>query len=264
MGSDQGDQSGVGRLAAINRYPVKSLQGEHLDVVAVGDHGLDGDRAWGIVDRESGQLLTAKRIGTLLEAGAFTGERGPVVTLPDGTVLDGTGPATDDALSRWLDRPVMLVGSNGQAHSFEMSFNVEDEDADRFVWSTPATSFCDLAPLHLLTTAALAAAAEANPSASWSPHRFRPSLVIDTGEDVGFVENEWVGARLAIGDLVVEVTMPTIRCSLPTKAQSRFGLDRDLDVFRTVAAHNHQNLGAYANVVHPATVRVGDPVTIHA
>lgn len=258
------DHNVIGRVAVINRYPVKSLQGEQLDVVAVGEHGIAGDRAWGIVGRESGQLLTAKRVGTLLEAGAITGERGPVLTLPDGTVLDGAGPATDDALSRWLDRPATLVGSNGQAHSFEMSFNVEDDDADRFVWSTPASSFCDLAPIHLLTTAALAAAAEANPSVSWSPNRFRPSLLIDTGEMVGFVENEWVGSHIAIGDLVIDVTMPTIRCSLPTKPQPRFELNRDLDVFRTLAAHNHQNLGAYANVVHPATVRLGDPVTVCA
>ena len=48
------------------RYPVKSLQGEQLTSTEVTDV-IPGARAWGIIDNESGQLLSAKRVPKLLE-----------------------------------------------------------------------------------------------------------------------------------------------------------------------------------------------------
>src|SRR3954471_11917551 len=39
----------VGRVAALWRYPVKSMAGERLDDVEVSWHGLAGDRRWGFV-----------------------------------------------------------------------------------------------------------------------------------------------------------------------------------------------------------------------
>jgi len=43
------------------RYPVKSLQGEQLDSVAVTGDGLEGDRRFAIYDVETGFGLTARR-----------------------------------------------------------------------------------------------------------------------------------------------------------------------------------------------------------
>jgi MOSC domain-containing protein len=49
----------LGTLAAIHRYPVKSLRGESLDDVAVLQHGLDGDRVRSMIVRE-GHARTGK------------------------------------------------------------------------------------------------------------------------------------------------------------------------------------------------------------
>ncbi|MFP5488984.1 MAG: MOSC N-terminal beta barrel domain-containing protein, partial [Acidimicrobiia bacterium] len=38
------------RIAEIWRYPVKSMGGERLDVADVTPDGIDGDRAWGVLD----------------------------------------------------------------------------------------------------------------------------------------------------------------------------------------------------------------------
>ncbi len=255
----------IGTVAAVTRYPVKSMQGEALDAGVVTATGLDGDRRWGVVHTRTGHVLTAKRTPRLLDARGRLTPAGPKIDLPDGTLLAGSGPRTDAALSAWLDVPVTLRPAGEAATPFTMSFNVDDEDADTFEWATPAGSFVDLAPIHVLTTAALAAAAEGHPDGAWSTHRFRPTILIDTDDTLpGFVENDWVGASLTVGDAVIGVTMPTVRCALPTKAQSRHDLGRDLQVFKSLAARNGQNLGAYAEVQVPGALRVGDTVELRS
>src|SRR5262245_7938531 len=92
----------VGTVAAITRYPVKSMQGEALPSATLGPLGIDGDRQWGIVDLDSGHVLTGKRTGQLLDASAHTADGGPVVDLPDASSLT-PGAEADAALSDWLD-----------------------------------------------------------------------------------------------------------------------------------------------------------------
>src|SRR3954467_11327665 len=41
--------SSLGVVAALWRYPVKSMAGESLESVDVGWHGGEGDRRWGVV-----------------------------------------------------------------------------------------------------------------------------------------------------------------------------------------------------------------------
>ena len=74
-------------VAELWRHPVKSLQGEPLDEAAVEDSGLSGDRQWGIVDRETGMVLTARRAPSLLLASSRLTETGVELVLPDGAVL---------------------------------------------------------------------------------------------------------------------------------------------------------------------------------
>ena len=65
--------------------------------------------------------------------------------------------------------------------------------------------------------------------------------------------------------MVLEVSSPAPRCVMTTVAQP--GLERDREILRTVARHNRQPfagfgvwacLGAYASVVEPGDVAVGD------
>src|SRR5437763_11959924 len=92
------------RVSELWRYPVKSLQGEQVDSVAVTADGLEGDRRFAIYDVETGFGLTARRVPELLFASARWRDDGLVeITLPD-----GSRPREDDALSAWLGRPVDL------------------------------------------------------------------------------------------------------------------------------------------------------------
>jgi uncharacterized protein YcbX len=50
----------VGSVAALYRFPVKSMLGERLDRVSATDRGFAGDRAYGVVDRSDGRVASAK------------------------------------------------------------------------------------------------------------------------------------------------------------------------------------------------------------
>jgi hypothetical protein len=47
-------------VAALWRYPVKSMMGEELNSATVGKRGILGDRAFALIDDESGQVVSAK------------------------------------------------------------------------------------------------------------------------------------------------------------------------------------------------------------
>jgi hypothetical protein len=67
------------------------------------------------------------------------------------------------------------------------------------------------------------------------PRRFRPNMIVATGPDTsGFVENDWVGHEIAVGEHVrLRVTMTTGRCVTTTLPQG--DLPRDSGILRTAA-----------------------------
>ena len=251
----------VPAVAALHRYPVKSLQGESVDRAEVGPQGLAGDRVLAFLG-ETGEVLSAKRTGALLEGAARVRGEAVEVQVPGGEWHAAPSADLDAAASAWLDRPVHLARPDPEEPaSFRMSFDLDDEDQDVFEWPCPPGTFVDLAPVHLLSTASLRAAAALHPDGTWDPARFRPSILVDAPGD-GFVEDDWVGRRLRLGTVELEVSMPTIRCALPTRAQR--DLPRDLDVVKTLNREHDGNLGVYATVVTPGTVAVGDEVSVGA
>ena len=250
----------VGTVAALGRYPVKSMQGEFPNEVEITAAGMAGDRLWGVVKTDSGHVMSGKKYGALLEASGHSDGDSVTITLPDGTTY-APGDDADAALSEWLGLPVGLRPAPETPTPYEMSFNVDDESVDEFEWPTPPGSFVDLAAMHILTTSALAAAAEANPAGNWDVHRFRPGVFVES-DGVGFIENDWSGKALQVGQVVFDIQMPTIRCTMTTKAQPLHGIERDVDIFKSLKNVNSQNLGAYPGIRTPGVIRVGDPVTL--
>jgi uncharacterized protein YcbX len=126
----------------------------------------------------------------------------------------------------------------------------------------PPGTFFDCALVHLVTTATLKRLGELSPRSQFQIPRFRPNLVIEvSGQAAGFVENEWVGRTIAIGDEVrLRVTVPTARCVMTTLPQGK--LPKDPDVLRTAVQNNQGNVGVYASVIHGGQVRRGDGVVV--
>jgi uncharacterized protein YcbX len=246
------------------RHPVKSLQGESVDDAVVEESGLAGDRRWGIVDRATGMVLTARRVPSLLLASARRTDAGVEVTLPDGDVVDGPSGDADEVLSRWIGRPVALVPAEsfgaGVGEFFE---DATDDGSTVLSWTMPPGRFVDALPLLVITTASLRQGRSLHPDGAWETRRFRPNIVVDADVDddgwEGWVEDAWCGRTLRVRDAAVQPVVPCERCTMVTRPQP--GLDRDLDVFKVLARHHAKTFGAWTMVQTPGAVRVGDAVT---
>lgn len=281
----------AGTVGGLWRYPVKSMRGEECAVLALTDRGAAGDRAYALLDQASGKVASAKHPrlwGSLLACrAAFVespGAEGPQVciTLADGRSLIRGDEAIDDALSRTLGRAVALIGEPPEGAEIERYWPDVAGLARRDAITAgpiggggPPGTFVDYAPVHLLTTAALDYLRALHPAGRADARRFRPNVLIATNaSQTGFVENDWVGRTLAIGEAVrLRVTDPTPRCVVPTLAQA--DLPRDLGILRTVVAHNRPpipalggatqpSLGAYAVVERAGVIRRGDAVRLLA
>ena len=248
------------RVLELWRHPVKSLQGEPLHEAVVENSGLSGDRRWGIVDCQTGMVLTARRVPSLLLASSHLTENGVEVRLPDGHVVRAPGADADDLLSKWIGRPVTLVNAEsvdpGVGEYFE---DATDDDSTAVSWTMPPGRFVDALPLLVLTTASLRQGRTLHPDGAWETRRFRPNIVVDVDND-GWIEDAWCGRTVRVGTAVVQPVVRCERCTMVTRPQP--GLDRDLDVFKTLARHHGSTLGVWTSVDTPGVVCVGDEVTL--
>jgi uncharacterized protein len=231
------------RVLELWRYPVKSLQGERLEEAFVTPDGIDGDRRFAIYDVATGFGLTARRQPQLLFASARLREDGGAeITLPDGSIA-----ADDAALSAWLGRPVELRSARaGVALSYENVVDFEHEpESDWSAWEGPVGAFHDDADarLSLVSTATIA---------GWDARRFRSNVLLD-----GAGEDELVGRRTTLGGATIDVGMRIKRCVMTTREQPG-GIERDLDVLRTIARERDARLAVGGLVAHPGLIRVGD------
>ncbi|MFF4258573.1 MOSC domain-containing protein [Streptomyces sp. NPDC001663] len=272
-------------VAALYRHPVKSMLGERLKTAEITARGLTGDRRFALLDRETGKVASAKtpRLWRALPTctAALT-EAGTAITTPAGELLHSTDPGIDDALSALLGRPVTLSDVPPSDGTLDRSRPEQvlaagqeaevDADVVRFGSASPPGTFFDFAPVHLITTSTLARIAELSPRGTAEAQRYRPNLVIDTGDNPpGFVEHHWLGEELHIGDhLVLQVIASTPRCAVPTLVHGF--LPRDPDALRVLARHNRVPAlpgraaepcaGVYAQVVRGGWVREGDAVRV--
>lgn len=260
----------IATVAALWRYPVKSLQGFPTDSLTLGPRGVEGDRRYALVDSTTDRTLSAKTQANLLLAHATeTADGSVVLTLPDAETIRADDPAVVDVLSAWIGRRVILAEADtgddpliydDRSRSYEMTFEPEHDAAEYVQIPSPAGTFLDLAAVHVLTTGSIARCREAQPTTAWDIRRFRPNVLVDL-DTAGFPEDAWVGRRVRLGGAVISVDQRTVRCAMPLRAQPD-GLDRDVDVYRTMSALHDNHLGVYCSVVEPGVVRDGDPVEL--
>lgn len=243
----------VGRIQALWRYPVKSMQGEQLDRARLTPDGIPGDRGVAVVDAATGRVISGKRLEQLLGARAVARPGGPAIVLPDGTTVHWSSADAASAISAWLGRPVRLEASVAEARPM-----IESEDGHVFLGRP--RSFFDSAALHLLTTATLDHLAGLYPDGAFDARRFRPNLVIATDGEAGLVEQGWVGAHLRIGGTLLEVVKPCTRCVMTTSEQA--DLPKDRGILATVAREAGNVVGVHARTLEPGMVAVGDPVEL--
>jgi hypothetical protein len=265
----------LGSVAALWRYPIKSMQGEAPRSVTITDRGLIGDRAYALIDTASGAVVSAKnprkwptmfgfRAG-YAEAPRATGPLPAVrIAAPDGSQMATDQPGVDHWLSTMLGRAVHLAAAAPQGASLECC-SLDPQDAaqttDPYSVPLPPGTFFDLAAVHLVTTATLAELRRRNPQSDFAVARFRPNVVVQTPADGGFPENDWIGKTICLGAQVrLSVIAPCPRCIMTTLPQG--DLPKDSGVLRAAVEHNQGNVGIYAIVVQGGETRLGDPLSI--
>lgn len=227
------------RVAELWRYPVKSMLGERCESLCIEERGAQGDRLFAIRDPE-GKLGSGKhtrrfrKIDGLFGFHASYRDGVPQIRFPDGDEIGGDAPSIHQTLSDALGLPVMLA---------------READVPHF----------DDAPIHLLTSGSLAWLRAALPEAGIDARRFRPNLVIEV-PDPEPVEQNWIGMRLRIGEVELQVSGTTERCGMTAFAQGE--LPKAPEVLRHITRHADLKFGVYARVLAPGVVRIYDPVTL--
>jgi hypothetical protein len=163
-------------VAALWRYPVKSLAGEPLTAAIIGPDGIPGDRIVRVRGPEG--VRTSRRQYRLL------GLRG---------TLDGTGQPRVNG-HHWNSPEALALVKEGAGADARLE---AWDELDRF----------DILPLLVATDGAVAAFGR-------DVRRLRPNIVIGGVE--GLAERNWPGAHLHISRAIVRLDSLRGRCHMTT------------------------------------------------
>jgi uncharacterized protein YcbX len=261
----------LGSVSALRRYPVKSMLGEDLERASLIDAGVVGDRAMALIDVATGNVASAKHPKLwrgLLQFAARWHEGDIEISFPEGMSVSVRDPRIDELLTARVGRVVRLTATRppnallGRPAPEDVIAAGDDADVPyeliEIGGAAPGSTFVDYAPIHVVTTATLR-------HVGAEMIRYRPNIVIDNGDSPPFVENDWPGRTITLGDARLRFILATPRCAVPTLAHG--ALARNPDAVRALLEHNRITLpdrglrpclGAYAQVEAPASVTVND------
>tara|TARA_R110002124_G_scaffold57039_4_gene160228 strand:- start:2216 stop:3067 length:852 start_codon:yes stop_codon:yes gene_type:complete len=279
-------------VSQLFRYPVKSMRGESHTRLTVTERGVTGDRVWAVRDEQRGGIRGAKKIPSLMRLSAhFTGrvnEEGAsaaVITAPDGTTRETGSADINEWLSKKLGHSVSLwplLPADALDHYRRGAPDHEDLEtelrqmfgraadeplpdlsifAEVIEFESPPGTYFDAFPIHLLTRQSLASLAQARAQSNFHVDRFRPNIFLDAPDSTHpFPEAQWVGQRVCIGDVELEIIGDCPRCSMTTVG---FGdLPRDPGIMRALVEANNGNIGVYAKVVKRGVLNAGDTLVL--
>lgn len=265
------------------QYPVKSMVGVRLPQAALHHTGLEGDRRWAVRDEERGGIRGGRKIPTLMRLTARPVDDVHVeITAPDGTSVRSDDPDVDTVLTTMLGHRVSLCAlrpaddldhyRRGPGDSDDILVELRSifgreegeplPDLSIFPpalveFETPPGTYLDAFPLMLMSTSALRSMTAALPGSMIDVRRFRPNIVLDTGDADGHREFDWVGQTWRIGTAVVDIVERCPRCVMVTH-QVADDLPADRAVLRHIVRDLGLDVGVYAQVLTPGLVRTGD------
>lgn len=280
----------VGSVATLTRYPVKSMRGEDLPDVEVLATGVSGDRAYALVDDETGKVVSVKRPrrwGRIFELTASTEPGGVFVTLPSGSRRHIEDPALRADLRDVFGRAVSVASQpppdatfdeewvrdlkDGVQPYFDQESRTEEgaEFIDGGVFMNAQGNFFNFGAVHLITTSTIRTLSALAPGSRFEPNRFRANIVVDTPGD-GFPETGWQGRELSIGGVRLAMSFTVPRCVMTTLPQG--DLPADAEVLRTITRHNavdcfgtgtrYPCAGVYADVIGAGQLTLGQEVCL--
>lgn len=255
------------RIKNIYRYPVKGLSPEGLRRVMLEPHDvLPYDRRYGLArpdcqfDPAVPQYLPKTQFYMLMREEKlaelhtyFDSEEGRLEIRRDGRLLEA-GVLDDPEDRRRLERfisgflsdtgttDVRIVGGVGHALT-----NASEKPG--------SATYKYVSLMNLASIAAL----EKTMGVALDPIRFRANFYIEDMPE--WLEFEWIGKLLKIGDARLKVVSRTVRCAA-TMVNPATG-ERDVNVPAALKKNfGHLDLGVYAEVLEGAEVAEGAPVRV--
>jgi hypothetical protein len=288
----------IGVISELWRFPVKSMQGEQHRELELVQSGVLGDRAYALIDNDTGKVVSAKSVklfprlfeckAAFVEPPRSDATMPPVlISLPDGVSVRSDAANIDSVLSAFFKRNVTLARAapaDFTIDQYHPDVDGADPGGNRDVVvdqklgsalfaaigmdsAVPEGSFLDVFPLSLMTTSTLSRLNVLEPQSRFEQARFRMNVIVKT-DQAGFVENDWVGHGFGLGSTVqIGVALPDPRCVMTTLAQG--DLPRDTDVLRALVRHNKIQVGdlgefpcagVYCVVSNSGMARTGDSV----
>ena len=254
-----------GRVAWIATAPVKGLRLALRDDALLERSGIEGDRAFYLVDAD-GRLTNAKRAGALLRATGEAKNGRLRVSLPDGSVVDGEVELGEETETDFYGRPVqgrIVHGPWAEALSelagLPLTLVRADEPGAGLDRGAGAAA-------SLVSTAALDALAQAaGVEGRVDGRRFRMNIGID---GIGAHEEDgWLGRPVTAGEAVLVPRGNVGRCRV-TKLGPETGVV-DLDTLDVIADYRAAvetteplPFGVWCQVLEPGRLAVGDPVEL--
>jgi uncharacterized protein YcbX len=229
----------VGRVAALWRYPVKSMGAEALEEIEVSWHGLAGDRRWAFV-----------RGG--LERSGF-----PWMTIRERAEMSHYRPSFADPSRPNASRTLVRTPGGDELEVVDPQLAAELGEGVRVIKQNRGVF--DAMPLSLITTQSVAALG-AMVGAELEAERFRPNLLIEAAGAAPFREEAWIGSVLRIGGMRMRVDQRDERCVI-VNIDPLTG-ERNPAVLRTLGREREACIGVYGSTVEPGRVAIGDPVLV--
>jgi uncharacterized protein YcbX len=255
-------------VARIGLTPIKGLAHEFWPELDLPAPGPPGDRAFCFYDVAADRVLRTVDHDALLACRARWDPPELSVSTPVGAVRADADELGDRLVADYWGRPTELAVVRGPWSALVSRFLGKEVVLCRVgppggvVWG---------GPVSVVTTSSLAEVARrTGRDPEGGDHgedgedgedgrRFRATFVVDTGDAPAFVEDEWTGRALRVGDAVVRVRGPLERCALVDRRPEAGG--RDATVLRALAADRRVDgqivFGVHADVELPGTVRAG-------
>jgi len=244
---------------------VKGMRVRAVEAVELTAVGARGNRSFYVID-ERGQMLNGKRHGGLqtivpdydINAGTLT------LTFPDGGRVEGTVALGEPVQTIFHGRPRRspeVLGPWAAAMSEHFG------EPMRLVAADTAVDRGRQAAASLISSASLRQLAQAGETDSVDPRRFRMLIEV---EGIGpHEEDEWVGRRVRVGEALLAFHGFVGRCMITTRNPETAVVD--FPTLKLLAGYRMDHpseeplpFGIYGEVLVPAAVRLGDPVSVQA
>lgn len=232
----------IGTVARLYRYPVKSTAGQAVTAAPLGSRGLLHDREWAAYTPDGG-IGSGKRtrrfrpVAGLMQwrSEAADEDRVPWLISPQGDRYRVDDPAASQALTHALGQPLTLRRETTIPHHDEAS-------------------------VHLITTCSIAST-EALLGGTVDNRRVRPNIVLDTGPEPTWLEDDWAGASITIGaHAMLRIGPGMTRCVMLDQPQ--VGVRAEPAALQILGRAHNLILGVQAGVTHPGVIRAGDPAVL--